>query len=78
MEQIRKQLKENAENEEFMLFSTKNYQVRTCKKEQEELETESKTLSHAEDIKASLYNADNALNEDETGAVKQLKSAAEP
>ena len=45
--------------------------------QQEELEAESKTLSHAEDIKASLYNADNSLNDDETGAVKQLKSATE-
>ena len=78
LEQIRKQLKENAENEEFMRFQHEELSSANLQEgQQEELETESKTLSHAEDIKASLYNADNALNKDETGAVKQLKSAAE-
>ena len=78
LEQIRKQLKENAENEEFMRFQHEELSSANLQEgQQEELETESKTLSHAEDIKASLYNADNALNDDETGAVKQLKSAAE-
>ena len=78
LEQIRNQLKENAENEEFMRFQHEELSSANLQEgQQEELETESKTLSHAEDIKASLYNADNALNDDETGAVKQLKSAAE-
>ena len=78
LEQIRNQLKENAENEEFMRFQHEELSGANLQEgQQEELETESKTLSHAEDIKASLYNADNALNDDETGAVKQLKSAAE-
>ena len=78
LEQIRKQLKENAENEEFMRFQHEELSSANLQEgQQEELETESKTLSHAEDIKASLYNAGNALNDDETGAVKQLKSAAE-
>ena len=78
LEQIRNQLKENAENEEFMRFQHEELSGANLQEgQQQELETESKTLSHAEDIKASLYNADNALNDDETGAVKQLKSATE-
>ena len=65
LEQIRNQLKENAENEEFMRFQHEELSSANLQEgQQEELETESKTLSHAEDIKASLYNADNALNDD--------------
>ena len=32
-------------------------------------------MSHAEDIKTALYEADNALNGDESGVVSQVKSA---
>lgn len=78
LEDIKKQLKDNAENEEFMRFQYEELLSANLQEGlQEELEAESKTLSHAEDIKASLYNADNSLNDDETGAVKQLKSATE-
>ena len=44
--------------------------------EQEELEQQSETMSHAEDIKTALYEADNALNGDDRGVVAQVKSAA--
>ena len=44
---------------------------------QEELEAEAKTLTHAEDIKSSLFSADNLLNGEETGAVQQLRSATD-
>ena len=78
LEDIKKQLKDNAENEEFMRFQYEELLSANLQEgQQEELEAESKTLSHAEDIKASLYNADNSLNDDETGAVKLLKSATE-
>ena len=78
LEDIKKQLKDNAENEEFMRFQYEELLSANLQEgQQEELEAESKTLSHAEDIKASLYNADNSLNDDETGTVKQLKSATE-
>ena len=78
LEDIKKQLKDNAENEEFMRFQYEELLSANLQEgQQEELEAESKTLSHAEDIKASLYNTDNSLNDDETGAVKQLKSATE-
>ena len=44
--------------------------------EQEELEQQSETMSHAEDIKTALYEADNALNGDDRGVVAQVKTAA--
>lgn len=43
--------------------------------EQEELEQKQDTMSHSEDIKSALYEADNALSSDETGIVGQLKTA---
>ena len=44
--------------------------------EQEELEQRSETMTHAEDIKSALYEADNALSADETGIVASLRTAA--
>ncbi|ERJ71061.1 DNA repair protein RecN [Prevotella disiens JCM 6334 = ATCC 29426] len=76
--QLKKQLEESAENEEFMRFQYEEIaNANLEKEEQEELEQEYKTLSHAEDIKVSLYDADNELNEDEMGVVKKLKKTAD-
>lgn len=76
--QLKKQLEKSAENEEFMRFQYEEIaNANLEKEEQEELEQEYKTLSHAEDIKVSLYDADNELNEDEMGVVKKLKKAAD-
>lgn len=41
--------------------------------EQEELENEQKTLSHAEDIKTALYRLHNLLSDDDRGVVNSLK-----
>ena len=43
--------------------------------EQEELEQKSDTMSHAEEIKSALYEADNALSAEDTGVVSALRSA---
>ena len=43
------------------------------KGEQEELEQEAETLSHAEDIKASLYRTDQLFNNEEGGLLSNLK-----
>jgi DNA repair protein RecN (Recombination protein N) len=43
--------------------------------EQEELEQQSETMEHAEDIKTALYEADNALYGEQTGAVSQVRTA---
>lgn len=76
--QLKKQLEESAENEEFMRFQYEEIANANLEKEEQgELEQEYKTLSHAEDIKVSLYDADNELNEDEMGVVKKLKKAAD-
>lgn len=43
--------------------------------EQEVLERKADTMSHSEDIKSALYEADNALSADGSGIVESLKSA---
>ena len=43
--------------------------------EQEELEQKAGTMTHAEDIKSGLYEADNVLSADGTGVVESLKTA---
>ena len=39
---------------------------------QEELEQESETLSHSEDIKTAFYEADNLLSDDDNGVLRKL------
>lgn len=43
--------------------------------EQEELEQKSDTMSHSEEIKTALYEADNLLSSESGGAVERLRSA---
>jgi len=76
--EIKKQLKESSENEEFTRFQYEEIASANLQDGlQEELEAEAKTLTHAEDIKTSLFSADNLLNGEETGAVQQLRSATD-
>jgi DNA repair protein RecN (Recombination protein N) len=74
------QLKENIakikENEEYFHFQVDELEKANLSEgQQEQLEEESSTLTHAEEIKTALYEADNALNNEDNGIVAQLKSA---
>ena len=77
-QQAKQQLKELTENIEqgrqqtdFMQFQYDELNnARLTEGEQEEL-----TMEHAEDIKSALYEADNALNGDELGAVNMVRKA---
>ncbi|MFA6719500.1 MAG: DNA repair protein RecN, partial [Prevotella sp.] len=61
-------------NEEFLRFQVNELQDAQLKVgEQDELEQQIKTLSHAEDIKEALYNATNMLTEDSTGAIELVR-----
>lgn len=78
LDEIKKQLRENSENEEFMRFQYEEISSANLQDgQQEELEAEEKTLAHAEDIKSSLFSADNLLSDEETGVVQKLKSATD-
>lgn len=78
LEQMKSDIAKGKENEEFMRFQSDELSnAGLIDGEQEELEAESRTLSHSEEIKASLYEADKALNDDETGAVRNIRIAAD-
>lgn len=78
LELLKKKISERADNEEFLRFQFDELENANLQKgQQEELESESKTLSHAEEIKGALYQADFALNDEETGVVNTLKKTSE-
>ena len=82
-QQAQKQLQELADSIEqgrqqtdFMQFQYDELcAARLIEGEQEELEQQSETMEHAEDIKSALYEADNALNGEEQGAVSLVRRA---
>ena len=77
LEQMEAELAAARQNADFMQFQ---YDELTAAQlvagEQDELEQRSETMTHAEDIKSALYEADNALGADATGIVTQLRQAA--
>ena len=76
LNQLREEIERNKQNADFLQFQYDELEVaQLVEGEQEELEQQSETMSHAEDIKTALYEADNALNGDESGVVSQVKSA---
>ena len=82
-QQAKRQLKELAENIEqgrqqtdFMQFQYDELNnAHLTEGEQEELEQQSETMEHAEDIKSALYETNNALNGEELGTVSQVRKA---
>ena len=65
------------ENEDFMRFQlTELSEIQLREGLQEELEQESETLSHAEEIKGALYSTDGFLTHDDGGIIERLKEAS--
>lgn len=65
---------QNKSDEEFIRFQLEQLEeAHLTEGEQEELEQESETLSHAEEIKAGLYRVDQALASEEGGVLPALK-----
>ena len=76
LNQLREEIERNKQNADFLQFQYDELEAaQLVEGEQEELEQQSETMSHAEDIKTALYEADNALNGDESVVVSQVKSA---
>ena len=77
LQQLKDEIAKNRENEEFMRFQHKELDEAHLEEgELEQLEQESETLSHSEEIKTALYEADNALSGDEGGVLQLLRSAS--
>ncbi|MGG6545646.1 UNVERIFIED_CONTAM: DNA repair protein RecN [Prevotella sp. 15_C9] len=78
LEQLKNDIRERKENEDFIRFQFDELDNANLQEgEQESLEIESRALSHAEEIKSALYEADNALNNEDTGVIDMLKKASE-
>ena len=76
LEELRAEIAKNRENEEFMRFQHKELDDANLQEgELEQLEQEAETLSHSEDIKTALFEADNALSGDDDSILDKLKNA---
>ena len=78
LSELKEQIARAQENEEFMRFQFGELDsAGLTEGRQEELEQESETLSHAEDIKTAFYEADSLLNVDDNGVLSRLGRSLE-
>ena len=76
LERLENDIEQNRQNADFLKFQYDELtNARLTDGEQEELEQKSETMTHAEDIKGALYEADNALSGEDMGAVQSLRTA---
>ncbi len=76
LQELKDDIEHNRQNQDFLQFQYEELAgANLTDGEQEELEQQSETMSHAEDIKTALYEANHALYDENTGAVGQAKAA---
>ena len=76
LQALQESIEQNRQNADFLQFQCDELsQANLVEGEQEELEQKSETMSHSEEIKSALYEADNALSSEGTGVVVSLKTA---
>ena len=76
LRQAREEAKRNQDDEEYLSYQVQQLQeLNPQPGEDEELEQEARILSHAEDIKSALYEAEATLSDDESGTICTLKKA---
>ena len=76
LESLRDDIERNRQNLDFLQFQYDELTAANLTAgEQEELEQQSETMTHAEDIKTALYEADNALNGEDSGVTSMVRSA---
>ena len=77
LEELREQIATSRDNEDFLSFQQKELsEANLASGEQEQLEQEAELMSHAEDIKRALHEADYGLSGDDTGIVNLTRSIA--
>ena len=73
---LEEQIAHDKANEDFLRFQVNELQeARLDPDEQQQLEQEAETLSHAEDIKTALFEADRTLTDDNNGVVNNCRQA---
>ncbi|WP_288919692.1 DNA repair protein RecN [uncultured Prevotella sp.] len=78
LDNLKERIEKTRQNEEFVRFQFNELQsAQLTDGMQEELEQESAALSHAEDIKTALFNANDILNADDAGVVGRVGEAAD-
>lgn len=76
LENLKQQLADSRQNVDFMQFQYGELaDARLVDGEQEELEAKSDTMTHSEEIKQALYEAENLCTADASGIVSALKKA---
>ena len=76
LDELQENIERNRQNLDFLQFQCSELtQAALVEGEQEELEQRSETMSHSEEIKSALYETDNALGAEQTGAVSALRSS---
>lgn len=73
---LEEQIAHDKANEDFLRFQVNELlEARLDPDEQQQLEQEAETLSHAEDIKTALFEADRTLTDDNNGVVNNCRQA---
>ena len=76
LETLKESIERNRQNADFLQFQYDELsRASLVDGEQEELEQKNDTMSHSEEIKSALYDADNYLSAEQTGIVGALRSA---
>ncbi len=73
---LREDIERNRQNVDFLQFQYDELSSANLHEgELEELEQKSDTMTHSEDIKSALYEADNAFQGEENGIIRSLRSS---
>ena len=76
LQELQEDIERNRQNADFLQFQYDELTAANLMEdEQDELEQQSETMSHVEDIKSALYEADNALYSEGSGAVGGVRTA---
>lgn len=76
LDEMRRQMENNKANADFLQYQYDELSAASLvEDEQKELEALSNQMSHYEDIKTALYQADNALSGEENGVTENLRTA---
>ena len=76
LDEMRRQIENNKANADFLQYQYDELSAASLvEDEQKELEALSNQMSHYEDIKTALYQADNALSGEENGVTENLRTA---
>ena len=76
LSQLREDIERNRQNVDFLQFQYQELSSANLKEgELEELEQKSDTMTHSEDIKSALYEADSAFQDEDKGIIRSLRSS---